>query len=148
MAGIKNLPATLAVCCPAPSCWLERGGGGAAQGHTDGAVGGWRRMAKCNHPSLPHSGATRSSCLGGISFQLFRPYYKLFFGHFARHVLVFSIRFLPTSPHLPYTPFNDSLGFYKQFSSFFPPALPAHLRSRIFSPPFIISIFKIIKWKK
>ena len=83
-------------------------------------VGG-SEQAMWPHPSPPLSGATRSPRLGGVWFQLFRPYYKLFFGHFARHVLAFSAGLLPTSPHPPPHPLIIPLGFYKFFSFFLLP---------------------------
>lgn len=105
---------------------------------------GGNEWATWHQPSLPHLRATRSPHLGGVSFQLFRPYYKLFFGHFSRHVLAFSTGFLPTSPHpLPH-PLMIPLVFIKSLS-IFPFALPVHRRSRIFFLLLLlVQIFKII----
>lgn len=132
----------MAVCCPTPSCWL----GWPLPSDTLmwWQVGG-NEWATWHHPSLPHSGATRSPHLGGVSFQLFRPYYKLFFGQFSRHVLAFSTGFLPTSPHPPPHPLMIPLVFIKSLS-IFPSALPVHRRSRIFFLLLLllVRIFKII----
>lgn len=118
----------MAVCCPTPCCWL----GWPLPSDTlmGWQVGGNEWATWHHHLSLPHLGATRSPHLGGVSFQLFRAYYKLFFGHFSRHVLAFSTAFLPASPHPPTHPLMIPLVFIKTLS-IFPFALPVHRRSRI-----------------
>lgn len=95
----SSLPAMLASsldCSLLPGVLLSAGGA-PAQGHTEGQRGG-----RVESPLFSSFGTPGRPRLGGISCQLFRPYYELLLGHFSRHVLIFRkifTNFLPPSLH-------------------------------------------------